>query len=66
MRINFDPDVEQDEGYASNPAQDVEQIGMSRWCLKERYRHEEVGQEVIEKDDVDKVAEHNPDLTSKR
>jgi hypothetical protein len=62
MRINLDPKVEQDEHGPTDPTQDVKDGGMTGRGLKEGEGKEEVGEEVVEEDHVDEMAEHDPDL----
>lgn len=62
MGINFDPKVEQDENRSSNPTEDVKDGGMAGRGLQERQGKEAVGEEVVKKDHVDEMTEHDPDL----
>lgn len=64
MRVRLDPEVEQQQYEPSDPAQDVEQDRVTGRARpgQEREREEDVGEEVVQEDDVDAVAEQDPNL----
>lgn len=64
VRVRLDPEIEEEEHDAADPAQDVEEDRVARRARQgeEREREEDVGQEVVQEDDVDAVAEQDPDL----
>jgi hypothetical protein len=64
VRVRLDPEVEQQQDKPSDPAQDVEQDRVTGRAgpRQEREREEDVGEKVVQEDDVDAVAEEDPDL----
>ena len=62
VSIDFDPKVEEDESQAADPARDVEDGRVVRRELEEGHGEETIREEVVEEDDVDEVAKHDPDL----
>lgn len=65
MRVNLDPEVEDDEGNTAEPARKVPYDGLAVvpiWRCKVGYAKEEVGYEVVEEDHVYAVTEEDPDI----
>lgn len=66
VSVDFDPEVEEDESQTSYPARNVEERRVVRRELEEGHGEKAVGEEVVEENDIDKVAEHDPDLHKRR
>jgi hypothetical protein len=62
VRVDLDPEVEQQKHDTAGPAYNVEEYRMSRWSSKSEEGEGEqcVGEEIVEEDNVDEVTEQQP------